>query len=50
MTEIQDAPSGAAVAERRSPREPLLRVEGLTKYFPVRAKLFRSASGAASRS
>jgi peptide/nickel transport system ATP-binding protein len=42
VTEIQNAPSGAAVAERRPPREPLLRVEGLIKHFPVRGKLFRS--------
>ncbi len=42
MSEIQNAPGGATVVERRPDREPLLKVEGLTKHFPVRGKLLRS--------
>jgi peptide/nickel transport system ATP-binding protein len=43
MTDIQKAPSDTAVAERRTAREPLLRVEGLTKHFPIRGGFLGSA-------
>jgi peptide/nickel transport system ATP-binding protein len=43
MTDIQNAPSDTAVAEHRTAREPLLRVEGLTKHFPVRGGFLGSA-------
>jgi peptide/nickel transport system ATP-binding protein len=39
VTDIEVAPSATAVAPRR---EPLLKVEGLVKHFPVRGKLFGS--------
>jgi peptide/nickel transport system ATP-binding protein len=43
---VTDTPTAAAVAtsQARPSREPLLRVEGLVKYFPVRGKLFGTAA------
>jgi peptide/nickel transport system ATP-binding protein len=41
VTDIQDAPSDTAITAPPPRREPLLRVEGLTKYFPVRGDFFR---------
>jgi peptide/nickel transport system ATP-binding protein len=44
VTDIQNASADTAVAERRPAREPLLRVEGLTKHFPVRGGLLGSSA------
>jgi len=40
MTEQLSAPSVSATRDRA--REPLLKVEGLVKHFPVRGKMFRA--------
>jgi peptide/nickel transport system ATP-binding protein len=40
MTDLITAPEPAAAPEWRPDREPLLKAEGLTKYFPVRGGAF----------
>jgi peptide/nickel transport system ATP-binding protein len=39
---VTELSAPAATATLTSPREPLLKVEGLAKYFPIRGKMFRS--------